>query len=48
VAIRGAIANVRGTPRDGDEVDVVGSDGTWLARGYLEWRIPDPYPAVDL
>ena len=29
----GAIAGVRGAPRDGDAVEVYGNDGTWLARG---------------
>src|SRR5687768_13797738 len=29
----GAIASVRGTPRDGDAVDVFDSSGSWLARG---------------
>ena len=28
-----AIATVRGTPRDGDVIDVHASDGSWLARG---------------
>ncbi len=29
----GAIARVSGAPRDGDAVDVLASDGSWLARG---------------
>ena len=29
----GAIAAVRGAPRDGDAVEVFANDGTWLARG---------------
>ncbi len=29
----GAIGTVRGTPRDGDAVEVQASDGSWLARG---------------
>src|ERR687886_989823 len=29
----GAIAATRGTPQDGDVIDVHASDGSWLARG---------------
>ena len=31
----GAVARVKGDAADGDVVDVVASDGTWLARGSL-------------
>jgi 23S rRNA (cytosine1962-C5)-methyltransferase len=34
----GAIARVEGQPADGDVVEVLGTNGDWLARGYLNRR----------
>ncbi len=52
----GAIQNVRGTPRDGDAVEIVAHDQTWLARGtwsgYSQIRVRiwtwEPNEAIDI